>query len=75
MTHAEAASSRDGRWVNDNKGPLIWGGMGERWDLLQLSKIVPPMAGRSCDSGFRSCCESRMHGLSGAACLPGHHGN
>ena len=38
MTHAEAASNRDGRWMHDNYGPVIWGGTGERWDLLQLAK-------------------------------------
>ena len=38
MTHAEAASNRDGRWRHDNYGTVIWGGTGERWDLLQLSK-------------------------------------
>ena len=25
MTHAEAASNRDGRWRHDNYGPVIWG--------------------------------------------------
>uniref|UniRef100_UPI00352D743D hypothetical protein n=1 Tax=Synechococcus sp. UW106 TaxID=368495 RepID=UPI00352D743D len=35
---AEAASNRDGRWMHDNYGPVIWGGTGERWDLLQLDK-------------------------------------
>ena len=24
--------------MHDNYGPVIWGGTGERWDLLQLSK-------------------------------------
>ena len=38
MTHAEAASNRDGRIMHDNYGPVIWGGSGERWDLLQLAK-------------------------------------
>ena len=38
MTHAEAASNGDGRWMHDNYGPVIWGGTEERWDLLQLSK-------------------------------------
>ena len=38
MTHAEAASNRDGRWMHDNYGPVIWGGTGERWDLLQLEQ-------------------------------------
>ena len=41
MTHAEAASNRDGRWMHDNYGPVIWGGTGERWDLLQLEKGGP----------------------------------
>lgn len=38
MTHAEAASNRDGRAMHDNYGPVIWGGSGERWDLLQLER-------------------------------------
>lgn len=38
MTHAEAASNRDGRPMHDNYGPVIWGGTGERWDLLQLEQ-------------------------------------
>ena len=38
MTHAEAAANRDGRVMHDNYGPVIWGGSGERWDLLQLEK-------------------------------------
>ena len=36
MTHAEAASNRDGQIRHDNYGPVVWGGTGERWDLLQL---------------------------------------
>ena len=28
MTHAEAASNRDGRVMHDNYGPVIWGGSG-----------------------------------------------
>lgn len=38
MTHAEAASNRDGRIMHENYGPVVWGGSGERWDLLQLAK-------------------------------------
>ena len=38
MTHAEAASNRDGHWMHDNNGSVILGGTGERWHLLQLSK-------------------------------------
>lgn len=45
MTHAEAASNRDGHWMHDNYGPLIWGGSGERWDFLQLSRNGPPTGG------------------------------
>ena len=41
MTHAEAASNRDGRVMHDNYGPVIWGGTGERWDLLQLERDGP----------------------------------
>ena len=41
MTHAEAASNRDGRQMHDNYGPVIWGGTGERWDLLQLDRHGP----------------------------------
>ncbi|QPN56364.1 N-acetylmuramoyl-L-alanine amidase [Synechococcus sp. CBW1107] len=45
MTHAEAASNRDGHWMHDNYGPVIWGGSGERWDFLQLSRNGPPTGG------------------------------
>ena len=45
MTHAEAASNRDGRVMHDNYGPMIWGGTGERWDLLQLEKNGPTDGG------------------------------
>lgn len=45
MTHAEAAANRDGRQPHDNYGPVIWGGTGERWDLLQLQKGGPPTGG------------------------------
>lgn len=30
MTHAEAASNHDGRWMHNNDGPVILGGSGER---------------------------------------------
>ncbi len=46
MTHAEAASNRDGRWMHDNYGPVIWGGTGERWDLLQLEQHGPSDGGQ-----------------------------
>ncbi|MFM7675604.1 MAG: N-acetylmuramoyl-L-alanine amidase [Synechococcus sp.] len=45
MTHAEAAANRDGRDAHDNYGPVVWGGTGERWDLLQLEKGGPPTGG------------------------------
>lgn len=47
MTHAEAAANRDGRPMHDNYGPVIWGGTGERWDLMQLQP------GGSTDGGDR----------------------
>ena len=37
MTHAEAASGKDGLLPgNDNYGPQSWGGDGTRWDLWKL---------------------------------------
>lgn len=36
MTHAEAASNKDGGSSHDNYGPKRWGGTGERWDLMCL---------------------------------------
>ncbi|MFO7630249.1 MAG: N-acetylmuramoyl-L-alanine amidase [Prochlorococcaceae cyanobacterium] len=54
MTHAEAASNRDGRSMHDNYGPLIWGGTGERWDFLQLSKGGPPNGGDELRARIRS---------------------
>jgi hypothetical protein len=39
MTHAEAASGKDGKLPgNDNYGPTAWGGDGARWDLWHLTK-------------------------------------
>lgn len=39
MTHAEAASGKDGQLPrNDNYGPTAWGGDGARWDLWHLTK-------------------------------------
>jgi hypothetical protein len=36
LTHAEAASNRDGRIMHENYGPMAWGGDGQRWDLMCL---------------------------------------
>ncbi len=38
MTHAEAASCRDGWHPHVNYGPVAWGGTGDRWDLMQLKQ-------------------------------------
>ena len=54
MTHAEAASNRDGRWMHDNYGPVIWGGTGERWDLLQLVKHGPVDGGEQLRERIRA---------------------
>jgi hypothetical protein len=45
MTHAEAASLKDGSSSHDNYGPKGWGGTGERWDLWQLKKGEPNGSG------------------------------
>jgi hypothetical protein len=45
MTHAEAASLKDGSAGHDNYGPKGWGGTGERWDLWQLKKGEPNGSG------------------------------
>lgn len=36
LTHAEAASNKDGRIMHENYGPMAWGGDGQRWDLMCL---------------------------------------
>jgi hypothetical protein len=38
LTHAEAASNRDGRIMHENYGPVAWGGDGQRWDLMCLTR-------------------------------------
>ena len=45
MTHAEAASNRDGRNLHDNYGPVMWGGTGERWDFFKVRKGDPDGSG------------------------------
>ena len=54
LTHAEAASNRDGRVMHDNYGPVIWGGTGERWDLLQLEKNGPSDGGEQLRQRIRA---------------------
>ena len=54
MTHAEAASNRDGRQMHDNYGPVIWGGTGERWDLLQLQRHGPSDGGEQLRQRIRA---------------------
>ncbi len=54
MTHAEAASNRDGRERHDNYGPVIWGGSGERWDFLQLRRNGPTDGGDQLRSRIRA---------------------
>lgn len=45
LTHAEAASNRDGVVMHENYGPVPWGGTGERWDFLCLQKNGPKDGG------------------------------
>ena len=47
MTHAEAASNRDGWRAHENYGPVAWGGDGTRWDFMCLER------GGSDDGGDR----------------------
>ena len=54
MTHAEAAANRDGRTPHDNYGPMLWGGTGERWDLLQLARGGPPTGGEQLRERIRA---------------------
>jgi hypothetical protein len=54
MTHAEAASNKDGRMMHDNYGPVVWGGTGERWDLLQLAKNGPIDGGEQLRARIRA---------------------
>ena len=61
MTHAQATSNRDGRVMHDNYGPMIWGGTGDRWDLLQLEKNGPGMAASSCASASAPSCAVISH--------------
>ena len=61
MTHAEAASNRDGRFLHDNYGPMIWGGTGERWELLPLEKDGPSDGGEQLRQRIRACCAVTPH--------------
>jgi hypothetical protein len=73
MTHAEAAANRDGRQLHDNYGPVIWGGSGERWDLLQLEKNGPPTGGDQLRERVRQILEGEGlegEGLEGAGTAP-----
>ncbi len=66
MTHAEAAANRDGRQLHENYGPVIWGGTGERWDLLQLEKGGPPTGGEQLRERVRQI----LRGTAGAGTPP-----
>lgn len=54
LTHAEAASNRDGRHPHENYGPKAWGGTGERWDFMVLQKNGPDDGGDQLRSHIRS---------------------
>ena len=40
--------------MHDNYGPVIWGGSGERWDLLQLEKNGPSDGGEQLRQRIRA---------------------
>jgi hypothetical protein len=69
MTHAEAAANRDGRQPHDNYGPVIWGGTGERWDLLQLQKNGPPTGGEQLRQRIRELLQQPSSSGSNAPAL------
>ena len=50
--------------MHDNYGPVIWGGTGERWDLLQLNKGGPATGGEQLRERIRAL-------LAGDASAPG----
>lgn len=67
ITHAEAAANRDGRLLHDNYCPVIWGGTGERWDFLQLSKGGPPTGGDQLRARIRALLAAEPGGTAPAA--------
>jgi hypothetical protein len=70
MTHAEAAANRDGRTPHENYGPVIWGGTGERWDLLQLEKGGPPTGGEQLRARIRAILRGEPAGSAEAGSEP-----
>lgn len=54
LTHAEAASNRDGWRAHENYGPTAWGGDGTRWDLMCLERGGPDDGGDQLRSLIRS---------------------
>ncbi len=49
------------RQPHDNYGPVIWGGTGERWDLLQLEKGGPPTGGEQLRQRVREILQGDQH--------------
>jgi hypothetical protein len=54
MTHAEAASNKDGCIAHENYGPIAWGGDGTRWDLMCLERNGPDDGGDRLRAMIRS---------------------
>ena len=50
--------------MHDIDGPVVWGGTGERWDLLQLTKGGPTTGGEQLPDRIRAL-------LAGDASAPG----
>jgi len=49
------------RQPHDNYGPVIWGGTGERWDLLQLEEGGPPTGGEQLRQRVREILQGDQH--------------
>lgn len=50
MTHAEAASNRDGQWMHENYGPVIWEAPASAGTFSSLLGTARPPAGTNCAS-------------------------
>ena len=66
MTAGEAASNRDGMRKNENYGPVVWGGTGERTDFFKTRKNAPDGSGgnelRRMMMNFMNAREKRKEG-------------
>jgi hypothetical protein len=72
LTHAEAAANRDGVVMHVNYGPVAWGGTGERWDFMCLTKNGPDTGGDKIREMIRDCYRELQSGGSVSAAPASH---